>query len=47
MVIFLIQSGSKAEKSIFHNCIDRHLELHANKTALIWEGDDPDDSSGN
>ena len=26
------------------NCIDRHLESHANKTALIWEGDDPSDS---
>ena len=23
--------------NVAHNCIDRHLELHANKTALIWE----------
>jgi len=23
------------------NCVDRHLENHANKTAIIWEGDDP------
>lgn len=23
------------------NCVDRHLETHANKTAIIWEGDDP------
>ena len=25
------------------NCVDRHLETHANKTAIIWEGDDPND----
>ena len=23
------------------NCIDRHLTLNANRTAIIWEGDDP------
>ena len=27
------------------NCIDRHLPARANQTALIWEGDDPNDSS--
>src|SRR3569833_1291917 len=26
------------------NCIDRHLEKRGNKTAIIWEGDDPKDS---
>ena len=26
------------------NCLDRHLETRANKTALIFEGDDPKDS---
>ena len=26
------------------NCVDRHLENHVNKTAIIWEGDDPNDS---
>nr|ADI16799.1 acyl-coenzyme A synthetases/AMP-(fatty) acid ligases [uncultured gamma proteobacterium HF0010_11K06] len=26
------------------NCVDRHLEIHANKTAIIWEGDDPNDN---
>ena len=31
--------------NISYNCIDRHLKIHADKTALIWEGDDPDDSS--
>ena len=23
------------------NCIDRHLKNNGNKTAIIWEGDDP------
>jgi len=23
------------------NCIDRHLEKHAHRTAIFWEGDDP------
>ena len=26
------------------NCVDRHLDTHANKPAIIWEGDDPSDS---
>ena len=26
------------------NCIDRHLDENSNKTALIWEGDDPNES---
>ena len=26
------------------NCVDRHLENHANKTAIIWEGDDPNEN---
>ncbi len=26
------------------NCVDRHLETHATKTAIIWEGDDPNDN---
>lgn len=26
------------------NCVDRHLPQRADQTALIWEGDDPDDS---
>jgi acetyl-CoA synthetase len=28
--------------NVAHNCIDRHLTEHADKTALIWEGDEPD-----
>ncbi len=27
-----------------HNCVDRHLPERANQTALIWEGDNPDES---
>ena len=34
--------GGKTNISV--NCIDRHLKNNANKTAIIWEGDDPDDS---
>ena len=34
--------GGKTNVSF--NCIDRHLNDDANKTALIWEGDDPSDS---
>ncbi len=26
-----------------YNCIDRHLKNNGNKTAIIWEGDNPDD----
>ena len=26
------------------NCVDRHLEMLANKTAIIWEGDNPNDN---
>src|SRR3990172_1994461 len=25
-----------------HNCIDRHLPRRAQQTALLWEGDEPD-----
>ena len=27
-----------------YNCLDRHLETKGNNTAIIWEGDDPNDS---
>ena len=26
-----------------HNCLDRHLEIRGDQTAIIWEGDDPTD----
>jgi acetyl-CoA synthetase len=31
------------ELNASENCIDRHLDLHANKVALIWEGNEPPD----
>ena len=30
--------------NVAHNCIDRHVGVHAKKTALIWEGDNPNES---
>ena len=27
--------------NVCHNCIDRHLPQHADKTAIIWQGDEP------
>ena len=27
------------------NCIDRHLETRGDQTAIVWEGDDPDDDA--
>lgn len=32
-----------AKLNVAYNCIDRHLERRANQTAIIWEGDEPDD----
>jgi acetyl-CoA synthetase len=26
-----------------YNCVDRHLELRADQTAILWEGDSPDE----
>ncbi|NVK12142.1 MAG: acetate--CoA ligase [Gammaproteobacteria bacterium] len=33
-----------ATLNVAENCIDRHLPERANQTAIIWEGDDPNDS---
>ncbi|MGB0906916.1 MAG: acetate--CoA ligase [Maricaulaceae bacterium] len=30
--------------NVTSNCLDRHLEAKGDKTALIWEGDDPSES---
>lgn len=30
--------------NITENCLDRHLPTHADRTAFIWEGDDPKES---
>tara|TARA_B110000196_G_scaffold2783_1_gene2492 strand:+ start:995 stop:2932 length:1938 start_codon:yes stop_codon:yes gene_type:complete len=35
--------GGKLNATI--NCIDRHLDGRAEQTAIIWEGDDPEDSN--
>ena len=34
--------GAKLNASV--NCVDRHLENNGEKIAIIWEGDDPQDS---
>lgn len=36
-------TGAKLNVSV--NCIDRHLATRGEQTAIIWEGDDPDDST--
>ncbi len=33
---------SGAELNVSFNCIDRHLPNNANKTAILWESDDPE-----
>ena len=35
---------AEGELNVSYNCIDRHLENNANKTAIIWEGDEIEDS---
>lgn len=30
--------------NVSYNCIDRHLEAHGDRTAIIWEGDTPGDT---
>uniref|UniRef100_UPI002601E6DB acetate--CoA ligase n=1 Tax=Pelagibius sp. TaxID=1931238 RepID=UPI002601E6DB len=30
--------------NVAHNCIDRHLETRSDQVAIIWEGDDPNES---
>lgn len=32
------------ELNVAYNCLDRHLAERGDKTAIIWEGDNPDDS---
>jgi len=33
-----------AELNVAYNCIDRHLEKRGDQIAIIWEGDDPEQS---
>src|SRR5690606_4360609 len=30
-----------ARLNVCHNCVDRHLPEHADRTAIIWAGDEP------
>ena len=30
--------------NVSYNCIDRHLATRGEQTALLWEGDDPNDA---
>ena len=32
-----------ATLNVSYNCLDRHLGARGNQTAIIWEGDDPND----
>lgn len=32
------------ELNVSSNCLDRHLAKHADKIAILWEGDDPNES---
>ena len=32
-----------AKLNVSYNCLDRHLETRGDQTAIIWEGDDPND----
>ena len=34
-----------AKLNVCYNCIDRHLEKRGDQTAIIWEGDEPDQDS--
>lgn len=41
---FGIEWFGDGELNVSYNCIDRHLSLRADQTAIIWEGDDPSQS---
>lgn len=42
---FRIKWFEDGELNVAVNCLDRHLLEHANKTAIIWESDNPDTPS--
>jgi acetyl-CoA synthetase len=41
---FHIRWFEDGELNVSVNCLDRHLETRGDKTAILWEGDNPDDS---
>ena len=38
-----IRGFEGASLNVSYNCIDRHLDKRGDQTAIIWEGDDPND----
>jgi acetyl-CoA synthetase len=42
---FRIRWFEDGELNVAVNCLDRHLPVHADKTAIIWESDDPETPS--
>ena len=41
---FRIRWYEDGEPNVSVNCLDRHLEKRGDKTAILWEGDNPDES---
>jgi acetyl-CoA synthetase len=41
---FRIRWYADGELNVAANCLDRHLATHGDKTAILWEGDDPNES---
>jgi acetyl-CoA synthetase len=41
---FHIRWFTDGKLNVSANCLDRHLEIRGDKTAIIWEGDDPKQS---
>jgi acetyl-CoA synthetase len=41
---FRIRWYADGELNLAANCLDRHLHTRGDKTAIIWEGDDPNES---
>ena len=41
---FRIRWYEDGELNVSVNCLDRHLEKRGDKTAILWEGDNPDES---
>ena len=37
----LIRWFGDAQLNVCYNCLDRHLDKHGDRTAIIWESDDP------
>ena len=37
----LIRWFDGAQLNVCYNCLDRHLDTHGDRTAIIWESDDP------